>query len=397
MGFLKSLLAGLMFIGIYTSPSSGGELTADLGLESNLFAERALTKGPGQLTGSASLSFEYYIERYEQNEQIIIAPFARVDLEDGKRSHADLREFYWQKSVSDFEFQLGFRRVFWGVTELVHLVDIINQTDLVENIDGEDKLGQPMIQSNWMSGYGTFSFYWLPYFRERTFPGTDGRLRPSVPIDQDNATYESDEEQWHQDWALRWINTLGQFDIGLAYFNGTERQPVFVPRVSTDGSLSLRPHYRQTSRLSLDMLMVSGGWLLKSEVLTAKTSDKREAAFATGFEYTLVGVAGSRYDLGLLAEYLYDDRGRSFTPFEHDLFLGSRLALNDIGGTAVLAGAIIDTESGSMVSIVELERRLSDWWSIEMEARLFGKQDAKDLLYDLRDDSFMRMLIVRHW
>jgi hypothetical protein len=32
-----------------------------------------------------------------------------------------------------------------------------------------------------------------------------------------------------------------------------------------------------------------------------------------------------------------------------------------------------------------------------MEARLFGKQDAKDLLYDLRDDSFMRMLIVRHW
>jgi hypothetical protein len=224
MGFLKSLLAGLMFIGIYTSPSSGGELTADLGLESNLFAERALTKGPGQLTGSASLSFEYYIERYEQNEQIIIAPFARVDLEDGKRSHADLREFYWQKSVSDFEFQLGFRRVFWGVTELVHLVDIINQTDLVENIDGEDKLGQPMIQSNWMSGYGTFSFYWLPYFRERTFPGTDGRLRPSVPIDQDNATYESDEEQWHQDWALRWINTLGQFDIGLAYFNGLNRE-----------------------------------------------------------------------------------------------------------------------------------------------------------------------------
>ena len=39
----------------------------------------------------------------------------------------------------------GVRRVFWGVAESNHLVDVINQTDAIENPDQEDKLGQPML------------------------------------------------------------------------------------------------------------------------------------------------------------------------------------------------------------------------------------------------------------
>ena len=41
--------------------------------------------------------------------------------------------------------RLGLRKVYWGVTESQHLVDVINQTEGVENLDGEDKLGQPML------------------------------------------------------------------------------------------------------------------------------------------------------------------------------------------------------------------------------------------------------------
>ncbi|MDD7885073.1 hypothetical protein [Flavivirga sp. 57AJ16] len=35
------------------------------------------------------------------------------------------------------------------MTESNHLVDIINQTDAVETFDGEEKLGQPMVQLSW--------------------------------------------------------------------------------------------------------------------------------------------------------------------------------------------------------------------------------------------------------
>jgi hypothetical protein len=397
MKSIKTLLTGLLLLFITAITSIGGELTADIGIESKLFPKKAISKSPGQVNGSASIYMEYFLERYKQNEQIVIAPYFCLDFEDNERTHFDLRELYWQKNINAFEFSLGFRHVFWGVTESVHLVDIINQTDLVENIDGEDKLGQPMIQANWMSQYGTLSFYWLPYFRQRSFPGIDGRLRPIVPIDQSNSMYESNAKEWHQDWAVRWMNTIGQFDIGLAYFEGTERQPIFKPIIFNDGSLSLKQYYRQTKKLSLDILMVSGGWLIKSEILLSETSDQRHSALVTGFEYTIVGIAGSRYDLGLLIEYLYDERGSSYTPFEHDLFVGSRLAFNDIGGTSLLVGSIIDSDNGSIVTLAEFERRLTDWWSFEIETRLFGKQSKTDFLHDLRDDSYVRINLIRHW
>ena len=48
-------------------------------------------------------------------------------------------------SSENYETKIGVRKDFWGVTETVHRVDILNQTDSVDGFDGEDKLGQPMI------------------------------------------------------------------------------------------------------------------------------------------------------------------------------------------------------------------------------------------------------------
>lgn len=56
-----------------------------------------------------------------------------------------------------------------GVGGPVHLVDIINQSDLVENPDGEDKLEKPLVKLTsglpWRAG--TLNLFMLPYFRER--------------------------------------------------------------------------------------------------------------------------------------------------------------------------------------------------------------------------------------
>jgi hypothetical protein len=81
--------------------------------------------------------------------------------------------------------------VFWGVTESSHLVDIINQSDFVENIDTEDKLGQPMVSLRWLPEWGTLDLFLMPLHRERTFQGLAGRPRLPLPIDQDNPVYES--------------------------------------------------------------------------------------------------------------------------------------------------------------------------------------------------------------
>jgi len=383
---------------IFSAGSTVSEdITYDFSIENRLYPSGSAYNVDDNLFGSFSAELEYYQEWADRNEQLVITPFVRLDANDSERSHFDLRELFWQKRFSDWDVSLGIRKVFWGQTEGLHLVDIINQTDGIENIDGEDKLGQPMLQTTWLSDWGTFDFFWLPYFRERTFAGAEGRLRPSLPINTDKPRYESKAEEWHQDWAARWYHTIGQYDIGLSYFEGTERQPLLQPLFKPGNQFELVPFYYQTKRLAVDLLYISGGWIWKLEALSIDASiDDRKHAFTGGFEYTLVGVSGSQYDLGLLSEYMYDDRGKTFTPFEHDLLLGGRLALNNVSGTDILGGLIIDTEIGSVLAFVEMGTRLNDWWSLDIEFRGFFNQESGELLYDLRDDDLLQVQLTRH-
>ena len=135
-------------------------------------------------------------------------PYLRWDEKDDQRSLVDLQEAYWALEGDDYELLVGANTVFWGVTESVHLVDIINQTDAAGDIDGEDKLGQPMVNLALQRDWGELSAFVMPYFRERTFPGIDGRLRTPLPIDTDRPVYESSGGQNHVDVALRYSHYI---------------------------------------------------------------------------------------------------------------------------------------------------------------------------------------------
>ena len=86
----------------------------------------------------------------------------------------------------EWELRLGVDRVFWGVAESRHLVDIVNQTDLIEHPDEEDKLGQPMAHLTWSGDWGVAEVFGLPYHRARTFSGPKGRLRFPLVADDEN-------------------------------------------------------------------------------------------------------------------------------------------------------------------------------------------------------------------
>ena len=109
---------------------------------------------------------------------------ARAILADDRRSHFDVRELMYQRVFDDFELRAGLGRVFWGVTESYHLVDIINQTDLVEDIDLEDKLGQPLVNLTLIRDWGALDLFALPGCRGQ-MPTRDshgsGRARPGHP------------------------------------------------------------------------------------------------------------------------------------------------------------------------------------------------------------------------
>lgn len=338
-----------------------------------------------------------YFQRWDNDKQsLLFIPFARWDSEDDERSHADIRELIWTYAGNGWESRVGVGKVFWGVTEALHLVDIINQTDLVENPDGEQKLGQPMLKLSLERDWGILDFYLLAGFRERTFPGEDGRLRTHPRVDTDLAGYESDREERHLDLAIRWSHFIGDWDIGLSHFNGTSRDPLFMPLSNGAGEVVLAPFYELMRQTGLDLQATKGDWLWKLEAIHRSADSGSYNAATGGFEYTLVGIGESAMDLGLLAEYLYDDRqDAATTPFENDLFLAFRLTANDVDGSELLAGIIKDLDSSAALFNLETSRRIGNLWKVSAQARLWFNVPEDDPLYPFRQDDYVEISLSR--
>ncbi len=345
------------------------------------------------ISTSIFAEIEFYSEFNDGADSIVFKPFYRLDETDGERTHADIRELLWLHVADSWEFKAGLGKVFWGQTESLHLVDIINQTDSVESVDNEEKLGQPMVNLSLIKDWGTTSFYVLPYFRERTFAGREGRLRFSLPVDIDNPIYESEDEEENVDWAIRWQHTLGDFDIGLAYFDGTSREPSFVPVMEEEEMTSIRPYYPQIKQSSIDLLAVMGSWLWKFEGIRRESAQDDFYAAVGGFEYTQVGVFDSVFDLGWLVEYQYDDRQDTLqTMGQDDIMVGSRIVFNDFEGTEILLGLIQDLdESSSRMGLIEASSRISDNWKWQLEAYFMSSDLPTDPLYQVRRDDFVEL------
>ena len=374
-----------------------GEWSGSVSFDTRVFASDALYENQDDQNFSIAIEPEFYVDLKEGDQRVVFSPFFRYDVNDDERTHADLRELYWRGTFGDLEIKVGAVKVFWGVTESQHLVDVINQTDLVENIDTEDKLGQPMINLSWVKNWGTLELFVLPYFRERTFAGEDGRLRSRFVVDTDHPLYESGAEENHTDFAVRWSHWIGDWDIGIAHFTGTSREPLFIPALD-NGVVVLLPYYQQIDQTSLDLQATKGDWLWKLEAIYNQNDREDYIAFVGGFEFTIVGVNDSASDLGLLVEYHYDGRDENATTaFENDIFIGARWVLNDVQSTELLVGAIVDADSQASFASIEASRRLGQSWKVSLEARVLSSLDKQELLYDLRDDDYIELQIARYF
>ncbi len=130
---------------INVSAADAFELSGYVAIDGQVFISGPLYYRQRRDNVSLAIQPEFY-HGWLSGSSFTFIPFARLDSADTERTHFDIRELNYLWLTDNWELRFGIRKVFWGVTETQHLVDIINQTDLVEHIDGEDKLGQPMIQ-----------------------------------------------------------------------------------------------------------------------------------------------------------------------------------------------------------------------------------------------------------
>ncbi len=366
----------------------------ELQAQNRYFFKEGLYPGQRRNYLSFAVTPEYSLEWAQGRNLIKLVGFGRLDQFDQNRTHVDLRELYYQKVKKNWEISLGFKKIFWGVTESAHLVDIINQTDQVESFDGEQKLGQPMVHFSYLSNWGTWDFFYLPYARKRQFPSQRGRLRFPDVIEREDFVIDSEIEEWHPGAAMRWSHYFGPIDIGVSYYYGVGREPLFIGLASESPQL-IYPIIHQSG---LDLQATTGPLLWKLETIYRYADEQDFVSLAAGFEYTFGNIAASGLDLGILAEYLYDSRDElAINNLANDVFTGLRLAFNDVSSTEFLAGGTFDLEGSSRFFSVESSRRFGNVWKGELEARLFHRVKTDELAFFLRNDSFLQFTLFRYF
>lgn len=414
----KQLLIACTLLATNLAQAADFELSGYVGIEwreykdSGQYNDTNITQVDRQLGVTAEPEMVWSLAEGEHT--IIFKPFGRLDSADDERTHGDIRELSWMTYGDDWELTAGLSKVYWGVTESQHLVDIINQTDFVEAPDGEDKLGQPMIKLSAIRDWGTVTAFILPGFRERTFPGEEGRFRTALPMDSDNSQYQAGEEDAHIDYAMRWSHTIEDYDLGLSWFKGTSRDPLFVatgfvqvgPSPSNVAPTKLAPFYAQINQLGLDLQATLDSWLWKFESIYRSYDKSVKSDFANmgqkledygaatgGVEYTFYGPFETVWDWGFLAEYQYDSRADGAIVLgQNDVFLGSRIAFNDAASSEILAGMSQDLDSsGTHSFVIELATRMSEGLKLNVDVFLPMSNDDENLTHQFRRDDYVQV------
>jgi len=374
-----------------------------VGLDYRWYAEQS--HDPRQRSHLLSLTSETTFFLVDgQDRSFTFTPYFRYDATDPERSLVDVREAYFLTygdiGDSEWELRLGIDKVFWGVAELFNLVNIIGQTDLVDDPDQKSRLGQPMARLALTGERGTFELLGLPYHRKRTYPGQDGRLRGLV-VDTGWATYEDSHEEQHLDLAARFLGYAGPLDIGFSVFRGTSRDPTLRPDRRQG---VLLPHYELIRQYGLEAQLTTGPWILKLEaihrsgLMNLHLQEEDYSARLVGGEYTLYGVFDSDKDVGLIVEWISDDRDeKSTTAFQNDLFMAVRVSFNDVEGTEVVTGLTYDLDNNSRVVDARIERRLSDSWSFRANAQIFWNAENDVYVNPIGQDDNIGLFLEYHF
>lgn len=400
---LKFIMLAALIGGSYVNPVLA-EWQWTVGLENRYFWNEGKYPEQTDMQPSVFIQPEYQWRSEAGNRNFKFIGFYRHDFEDEQRSQGDVREALFSHWFDDYEYRIGVGKVYWGVTESLQLVDIINQTDSVDAIDGDSKLGQPMIHGLWYSNFGRWEGFILPGFREATFSGTKGRFRSRLAVD-DRARYEDDDEDSHIDYALRWSHSFDvleeALDVTANYFTGTSRDPIIEPQIAqVEGQnivTGLQAYYPQIDQYSATAQYTWGNWLLKAEGLIRNYSDNEldnYRAAVSGFEYTLYAPFDLAADVGLLLEYQYDERGFTESANHKDIFIGSRIAFNDAASTELLFGLTQDLDrSQSQVFFAEASRRINNNMTIDLNLLMVGAADSQDPLFIASSDDTAEVAI----
>lgn len=382
------VILSLLAINVFSQSFSGFVET-----ENRYFFQNGLYDSQKDYYSSLTFQLDYSKEVKHSNSFIKYSLFGRYDFIDVNSTHFDIRELYYKKQFKNLHTSLGFKQVFWGVVESTNINDIINQKDMLEGINEETKLGELMWHNIIIKSYGSFETYFMPIHRSVEFPGEKGRLRP--PIDSTvskEKLYEYDLKNMYPSTAIRYTHTIENLDLGVNFFHGLSREPK-IKQNQNETSI----FYPVINQFGGDFQYNYQALLIKSELIYNINNYGNYSAVVVGFEYTQGNFLRSGGDLGLVCEYLYDERGRStIRSMDNDLFIGARYSSNNISGTQILIGGIFDLSKSSRIYSLTASSRLNDILKLEIKGNWFNNISSEEFMFLFKNDSYIQVKLIMY-
>ena len=104
------------------------------------------------------------------------------------------------------------------------------------------------------------------------------------------------------------------------------------------------------------------------------------------------------WDLNIFTEYSNDDRGSYSTDiFQNDLFIGSRINLNDVEGTEITQALTIDLDGNGNTGSIEISTRLKDSLRISGDYNFYWSSNNTDIMYSFRRDNYLGFKITNYF
>ena len=301
------------------------------------------------------------------------------------------------------EIKIGKEKIFWGVAELKNLVDVINSFDSASG-EEKSKLGQSLISYSYINdNFGYIDLIYMPEFHNPTKVGEKGRLRLNLPTQNYNTVYEGGAGKKTPSWAVKWQNIIGDSDISFQFFRGTSRDGSTLPIIE-DGKLKYFAGFERITQLGSFLQKVHGPLIFKFEGIkrngqkNSKYERENFYSYITGIEYVVTRIFNKMWDLNIFAEYSNDDRGSNSTDiFQNDLFLGSRINLNDVDGTEINQALTIDLDGDGNTGSFEISTRFNDTIRIAADYNFYWSLKSTDTLYSFRRDNYLGIKITNYF
>ena len=311
--------------------------------------------------------------------------FANWDSADDHRRYTDIRQAKLSGRWGNFSAAAGMDTFFWGVSESINLVNVINQSDIRESLDNKVKQGQTFASLSYRLDAGEVGLYFLPAFSAREFP-----LRPAygLPI-SDVERYEDNDK--NGGIAARGLFYVDEFEFALGYFSGTRRDPLLLrhPQAS-----ELTPFYIQTENLLFDAVYLSDSLTYKWEFKTGRELGSGFVASNIGLEYPVYAVEEILQEWVVIAEYVFDDRGdRAESHGDNDLFIGTKFEFAENAAQLRLLYSY-DMDNASQYAEASCQYRLNDF--LRIKAKVMGVLSATEeakRLYALKNEEFVKFSI----